>query len=89
MSYEEKVALAKLYLYLYCEQSKYASMDITRFHKGFKKSSAIPMKYGAKTEYTKKLKKVSKFYAKFCGHKLTYSVAKEILNQKEFIDGSR
>ena len=79
MSDEEKIALAELYLYLHTERLKYSRN--TYLNSKLRKYGSV---YGVRMEYTKKLKKISKYYSKLCGHKLNYSIAKEILDQKGF-----
>lgn len=77
MSDEEKVALAELYLYLHAEKLIYSRN--TYANSKIRKHGSV---YGVRMEYAKKLKKISKYYSKLCGHKLNYSIAKEILDQK-------
>lgn len=82
MSDEEKVAIkraiARLYLSLYVKKLRYSR----NFYQKSKNNICRDGTHSARTEYTKKLKKISKYYSKLCGHKLNYSIAKEILDQK-------
>jgi hypothetical protein len=82
MSDQEKVAIkraiARLYLSLYVKKLTYSR----NFYQKSKNNIDRDGTHSARIEYTKKLKKVSKYYSKLYGHKLNYSIAKEILDQK-------